>query len=435
MNFDNIVLDGGTQNTNPSGATNENAQASNGQQQPPVEDRPATSLNGDDKPDITSQNNSNNENGSKEDNGNGNGNNENGSSTGELTAGTQLDVDGTIYTVDASGNLVDDKGTIFKEAKDVKAWLDSVDVSEEEGDKGDLSITSLQQALGINVTDETGKPVEFTNDAAGVKSYVDSVINIKSNELQQAAINKLFSDNPMLQQFIDYVQLTGSPVGFGEMPDRTGITLDKNNVEGLKAVIKMAAREFNNSSLSDSYINWLETSGGLYEEADKQLKALQQKDVNLRQRIAEDAEKQRQAEAADVKAYWDRVSNTINKGTIGEYKLPESFIKEVDGKKLTYTKSDFYRYLSQPAFADENNNSITAYQADLNKLTDEQYLERELIGAWLLFTGGSYKDLVNMAINDEKVKQLKIVSKQQKAAKTVKVIKPKEGFNVNNIVL
>ena len=43
----------------------------------------------------------------------------------------QLEVDGITYTVSKNGDLVDDKGNIFKEAKDVKEWLKSVEVSDE----------------------------------------------------------------------------------------------------------------------------------------------------------------------------------------------------------------------------------------------------------------------------------------------------------------
>ena len=37
----------------------------------------------------------------------------------KLEAGTQIEVDGTTYTVDENGNIVDANSAIFKEAKDV----------------------------------------------------------------------------------------------------------------------------------------------------------------------------------------------------------------------------------------------------------------------------------------------------------------------------
>ena len=181
---------------------------------------------------------------------------DNNSSTGELVTGDSIDVDGTVYTVDDKGNLIDDKGNIFKEAKDVAEWLKSVEVEDDTNDSP-LSLSAIQEALGVTITDENGNEVSFTDDAEGVKSYVDSVISVRSNELQQAAINRLYQDNPLLKQFQDYVQLTGSPRGFGEIPDRSGIKLDKDNEHQLVAVIKMAASEFGNKSLNDNYIKYL----------------------------------------------------------------------------------------------------------------------------------------------------------------------------------
>ena len=70
---------------------------------------------------------------------------------------------------------------------------------------------------------------------------------------------------------------------------------------------------------------------------------------------------------------------------------------------------------------------MTAYQRDLQNLTNEQALDRELIDAWLMFTGGSYKDLVNMEVQKEKVRVLKQKAKQQRSTRTIKVKKPVES--------
>ena len=41
-----------------------------------------------------------------------------------------------------------------------------------------------------------------------------------------------------------------------------------------------------------------------------------------------------------------------------------------------------------------------------------------------MYTGGTYEDLVKMAINEEKVKTLKLVTKQNKGRGTVRITKP-----------
>ena len=402
-----------------------------------------TNLNGGGNADITGKDgNSNGDGGNGDQGGNQGGEGNNGgegdgsSSTGELSKGDTIEFDGTTYTVDASGNLVDDKGNVFKEAKDVADWLKSVEV-EGDGEGSDtLSISSIQEALGITVTDAEGKNIEFTDDVEGVKAYVDAVIDLKSKDLQQAAVNKLYADNPLLKQFTDYVQLTGTAKGFGEIPDRSGIQLDKENDEQLKAVIRMAAKEFGNKSLNENYIKYLKDSGGLYDEAKAQLQALVEKDAAVRKDIEARAQAQREAEAKSVSDYWNKVNNVIDSRIIAGYKLPESFTKEVNGQKVIITPNDFYNYLSKATETDTDGNKVTGYQRDLNKLTDDEYLNRELLDAWLMFTGGTYKDLIAMAVNEDKVRQLRVKSKEQRSTKTVKVIKKQGGkVDMNDIVL
>ena len=357
------------------------------------------------------------------------------SSTGELTEGDSIEFEGVTYTVDATGNLVDDKGNIFKEAKDVKSWISSMDVSNDQNDS-DFDLNAIQEALGITVTDDNGNPVEFTNDAEGVKSYINSVIDLKSKDIQTATINKLFADNPLLKEFTDYVQLTGSPQGFGELPDRSGIEIDKNNINQQEAIIRMAAQEFGNKSLNENYIKYLKDSGGLYDEAKQQLTALVEKDAAMRKDIEEQAEANRQAEQIRINEYWQNVSKVIEGRIIAGYKLPESFTKEVNGQKVVYTPNDFYNYLNKAIEQDADGNIVTGYQRDLSKLTDEEYLNRELLDAWLMFTGGTYKDLIDMAVKEDNVRKLKIKSKEQRTAKSIKVIKKQGGkVNMNDIIL
>lgn len=389
-----------------------------------------TALNGDDKDDITNNGSDNNnppaDTSNQDDTNN--------SSTGELAVGDTIDVEGTIYTVAENGDLVDDKGTIFKEAKDVKDWLASVEV-EDENETSPITLSSIQEALGVTITDEEGKDVSFTDDAAGVKAYVDSVIAIRSQELQEAAVNRLYQDNPLLKQFQDYVQLNGTPKGFGEIPDRSGIRLDKDNEQQLVAVIKMAAQEFGNKSLNDNYIKYLRDSGGLYDEARSQLQALIEKDVAYKKEIEIKAQQQRDAQAKATADYWNTVNRIVESRQIGSYRIPESFTREVDGKKIVITPKDFFDYISVPKET-EDGRVGTGYQNDLAALTDEEYMNREILDAWLMFTGGTYKDLIDMAVKEEEVRRLRVKSKEHRSTKTVKVIKnPANKSSIDDIIL
>ena len=416
--------------------------AANGGQQGNGE---TTDLNGGGNSDITGKDNQGQ---GSEDNGDGQGNQEgngegngagdgqgnqqdNNSSTGELVAGDNVEFEGETYTVAENGDLVDKDGKIFKEAKDVKEWMESL---QEETDDT-ISLETIQDAFGQTIVGEDGKPVEFTNDAAGVQAYVKAVVDLQRNEIAEGAVNKLYADNPLLKQFIDYVQVNGSPRGFGELPDRTGWQIDKDNAAQQETIVRMAAREFGNASLNDNYIKYLKDTGGLYDEAVNQLKALQDKDKTVKAEIEQRANAARAQEQQEIETYWNKVNDVINGRTIAGYKLPDSFVKEVDGKKQTLTPTDFYNYLSRQTEVDADGNRITGYQKDLANESDDDYLARELITAWLMFTGGTYKDLATMAIKENEVRTLKLKSKENRAHKTVKVTKPASKSSVDDIVL
>lgn len=415
---------------NQGGTTNNNTTSTE-----PIKQDDVTNLGGNDVDDITGKGTDNQNTDTSKEPTNTNDDQNDNPSTGELNVGDQIEVDGVVYSVAKNGDLVDDKGKVFKEAKEISDWLKSVNV-ETEGEEDNITIDTIQSALGVTITDEQGKPIEFTNDVSGVKSYVDSVINLRSRELQEAAINRLYSDNPLLKQFQDYVQVNGTPRGFGEIPDRSGIKLNKDNEQQLIAVIKMAAHEFGNKSLNDNYIKYLRDSGSLYDEARTQLDALVEKDKAYRQEIETQAAEQRRQEAENVKTYWETVNNVINSRVIGGYRIPDTFTKEVDGKKVVVTPNDFFNYVSAPVYEDRNGNKVTAYQRDLGNLTDQEYLNREMLDAWLMFTGGTYKDLIDMAVKEDAVRKLVVRSKENRSTKSVKVIKQQTGkTSIDDIIL
>lgn len=413
----------GNNQTNPNQGGTDNSNPNNN----PATQQDTTNLNGGENDDITGKDNANNNN-----NNNNPDNNNPDNSSHEYEEGTEVEFEGNVYVIDKDGNLVNDKGEVFKEAKDVKQWLEDNNASEGDND-GSITIDSIKEAVGIEITGEDGNPIEFTNDAEGINSYINSIITLKSNEIQQGAINKIYSDNPLLKEFIDYVKLTGSPRGFGEIPDRSGIQLDKDNEAQLEAVIKMAANEFGNKSLNDNYIKYLKSTGSLYDEAKVQLEALINKDKEVRKDIQVRADAQRKQEEAELQQYWQNVNNAIRNRRIGEYLLPETIVKDVNGQKITYKLDDFYDYVSKGTEVDANGNRMTGYSRDLDKLSDKDLLERELLDAWLMWTGGSYKDLIDMAIKEDKVKHLVAKSKENNSKRHI-TIKPNKSGDKSKII-
>lgn len=372
--------------------------------------------------------------GATDNNGNNEGTTDTNSSTGGLEAGTIIEFDGNSYTVADNGDIVDDKGNVFKKADEVQNWLDENEQTDDNSLEG-APIKDIIDAIGIEVKDEKGNDVEFTDNKEGLKSYVDAVIELKSEEARQATLNKFYQDNPIVKQFVDYITVNGgSPIGFGQIPDRSGITVDKDNQSQQEQIIRVAAAEFGNKGVTDAYIKYLKDSGGLYDEAVNQLMALQEQDKAIRDKIETDAANARKAEEEAVRGYWENVNKVISSRNIAGYKIPESFVKEVNGQKVTLTPDDFYDYLYRAREIDADGNKVTGYQRDLDKLTDEELLNKELLDAWLMFTGGTYKDLVNMAIKEHEVRKLVIKSKQQRSSRIIKINKNNSKGSPNDVI-
>ena len=79
---------------------------------------------------------------------------------------------------------------------------------------------------------------------------------------------------------------------------------------------------------------------------------------------------------------------------------------------------------------------MTPYQRDLNNQSDDELLQKELVDAWLMFTGGSYKDLVDMIAKEDAVRKLVIKSKANANKHTVAIKKPnKSKVSIDDIVL
>lgn len=352
------------------------------------------------------------------------------SSTGELEVGTELEFEGVTYHIDENKNLVDAEGNIFKKAEEVKEWIEGQDVVDENDNDSELTIESLQQALGIEIKDENGNAVEFTNDAAGIKSYVDSVIELRTKDVSEATLNKFFADAPVVKEFVDYLVLNnGNPQGFGQLRDRSGVKLDKENEGQLEQVIRAAAAEFGNKSINDNYIKFLKETGGLYDEAQRQLENLVEKDKAVRADVEKRAQEARDARQKEVKEYWNRVNSVIESRNIAGYKIADSFVVERDGKKITQTPNDFISYITRK----DKETGLTAYQADLDRMSEDDVLNAELLDAWLHFTGKTYSDLQQMAIKEDNVRKLVIKSKNSKPSKGIKIRKPNATVNADDI--
>lgn len=355
--------------------------------------------------------------------GEGDGNNEGNDSNTNLEAGTSIEVGEDTYTVDENGNLLDKNGNIFKEAKDVKAWLDEFE-NVTDTDKDSISIENIQEAIGVQITDDNDKPVEFENTPEGIKAYVDAVIETAKEEHFETAINTLYQKYPILNDVLNYYIANGNSLeGFGEVPDRSNITIDDSNEAQQEAIIRTAWEEQGRKGDVESYIAYLKSSGTLLATAKEELTGLQEADAQYRKQIEEEAERKETERLQKLENYWNGVHDVIKSRSIAGYQIPESIIINRNGQKLSVTPEDFFNYIYR---VDKDGKS--AYERDLATETVESRRDDEILRAYLKFVGGNYSNLVDMAINKEKVNRLKLKAKERNTS-TVRISKPKANTN------
>lgn len=338
----------------------------------------------------------------------------------DLEEGTIIEDGDNKYTVDKDGNLIDDKGNIFKAKNEVAAYLKEFEV-EDTSNEDKIDVKSIQELVGVSVTSEDGKPVAFDNTPQGVASYIQSVIDLKRDEFAQAGVNKLFEDYPVVSDFLNYYVANGNSFeGFGELRDRSGIEVDENNVSQQEAIVREAFKEFNRRGNVDKYIQYLKDSNELFNVAKEELEALQKADNEMREANAKEAMRVKAEEEKQLVEFWNGVKECIDKRQIAGYRIPETVIIERNGKQISTTPEDFFNYVYQV-----DDKGLSRYENDLMKLSPAERRDEELLKAWLKYTGKGYDSLIEMAVSDKEAKKLKLTASQRKTTKgAIKITKP-----------
>ena len=310
-----------------------------------------------------------------------------------LNEGDSIELDGVTYTVNQNGDLINEKGEVFKTKDEVADFLKEY-TTEDVNTVPEINVADIQKLVGVDVVDENGKAVTFDSTPEGVAQYVNSVLELKKAEFAQAGINKLIEDYPVLNDFLNYYIANGNSYeGFGEMKDRSGIQIDEANEAQQIAIVREAWKEFGKRGDVNKYINYLKDSGQLVDAAKDDLAALQQADAELREENSRAALQAQQEYEAQVVAYWKDVKSCIDKREIAGYKIPDVIILDRGGKQVSATPDDFFNYVYQV-----DDNGMSQYQKELAKEAPAERMNDELLKAYLKYTGKSYNSLLEMAV-------------------------------------
>lgn len=337
-----------------------------------------------------------------------------------LKEGSVVTVGEDSYTVDANGNLLDKDNNIFKSSNEVAEWLAQFETVDDDEDADAINLANIQKAIGIDLSDENGNPVEFENSIEGIKSYINGVVEANREENYMTAFNSIQQQYPFIDDVINYwVANNNSLEGYNEIPDRSKIEVIPNNTAQHEAIIRQAWTESKRPGNIEDYLQYLKSSGNLEAVARDELKGLQQLDADYRERIAQQAEEVEAQQQQYIAEYWKSVQDIVQGGKIAGYDIPETISVNRDGRTIAVGRNEFFNYLYQ---VDGEGKSM--YQRDIEATDETAQLQDQLLRAYLMFTGGSYADLVTMADNKNKVKHLKLTAKNSK--------KPSVRINRNN---
>lgn len=368
--------------------------------------------NGNGNPDTNPDTNANNGNGNTGNQGQQGqvDNQQQGSSMGEvkLSEGDTINVDGVDYTIDAEGNAIADDGTVFRTATELAELI------AQNGSEPSV-LNQLQTRFGSDFKDENGNPIVFDDNEEGIAAYVETVVQSRVKEAQTAAINNLFETYPQVEQVINHLKLNGTLDDFVEIPDRSQITVSKDNEEQQATFIREEWKLSGKKGDVNKFIDYCKNAGILYDTAVESKEAV---DSIYESRLAEQkaqVEAKEAAAAAEEKAYWDNVEKTINKGELLGYSIPEQIQCNKDGKKVMLSRKDFLKYVSTPVDSEGN----TAYMLDEAKVDSDARMQDDLLKAFLRFTGGDYASLVGMAVNKQKVLSIRTAAAQITGKRTV----------------
>lgn len=154
---------------------------------------------------------------------------EKGGSTGngeEETEPEQIEIDGTLYTLDDNGNAVDDNG-------EIKFTKEQIDAMSDEGANeldGDY-IEAISKASGIVIKDEKGELVKFEPTIEGFAKREAAVKALGEREGFAKGFNEFLANNPDIAALVEYKSKFGTIEGYSANVDYSKVEIkDDDNL-------------------------------------------------------------------------------------------------------------------------------------------------------------------------------------------------------------
>jgi len=343
----------------------------------------------------------------------------------------EISIDDKSYKLDDEGNALNEDGTIFMSKEDIE----KLEASDEESD----DIRSIQEKIGYIPVDQNGKEIVYENSVEGIVQYIQDSALYMAQQKYNEDFNKFIESRSWIREAIEYEDKNGTIEGFKPGIDWDKVELKQEDEDSIKNVI-IQAQLAKGDTLEDAemYYTLLKDANKTIESAQKAKQFLVNKEKSERELANQRARIAAELEAKQAREEMEEVKNKIlNKSeiTVGDRTLsiPKVININENGKIVTKTPEDFFRYIYEPKVYEINGRrqemTEYAYRTMINN--SKRTIDDDLYDAYLSFVNGDTKSLIDRTIKREEFNNKKklftksFTSKQQ----------TKTNTNNSNIVL
>lgn len=332
------------------------------------------------------------------------------------------------YILDENGNATLDGNVVFTKEQLEESSDDNT------GDVIDGNIHKLiSEVSGLDLTDETGNPIEFKT---GIEGLAQREILIKNKfyeqGLQEASI-KFFEEHPDVYDIYSYKQKHGSLEGYTKQVDYNEYAItEETSTDELKSILReQLIAQGNDVKTAEKLIRLSEQDETLRVDALEALEKLKQSNnTRLAQIKLQEEQEEREAVERYEKYYgvtYTKDNKLVDKGVkgsvydklvkegkVGNIFIPQEglIVTKPDGAKTRVSRMDLFNYFYKPV-AEQNGTYYTQSQIDeKNRLKDT---DNYLIQGIRNITGGDISSLEKtmqniIRLNDSK-KIIKLTNK------------------------
>lgn len=357
-----------------------------------------------------------------------------GTSTGsdgncEGSSTTQIDIDGTIYNLNESGDAIDESGTVIHTAAAIAAMAEDTggNNSSDESDN-DNPFADIAALSGINLVDETGQPLQFDWSAEGIANREIAVKRLGEREGFEKGFAQFLQNNPDVASIIDYKKRYNTIEGYTSHIDYTKMTLPENEQELYDLTYRAFIDKGESPDRAKRLTDFEKNDGNLANAGQASLEYFQNKQKAVEINKAKEREyEEKQRKAKEVSYYgvdfdeetpkvYDAPGSVydviVKRGEVAGMKIPMEGIrvKGANGETKLMSREEIFQYMAVPAVETEHG-VMTLAERDLTDIFNHP--EKYALAAINLLAGG-LDQLIENKINSNNVKKLRSLAKGTK---------------------